>query len=86
MELLLLSFDMCIVMSRPDFRYEEPELFGESLSAGRSWNRSALANVERLNGRLAMLGFATAVLLEKLTGLRIAGQLGAALSWYLQLG
>jgi hypothetical protein len=33
-----------------------------------------------------MLGFAAAVVLEKTTGLGIAGQLGAALRWYLQLG
>ena len=73
-------------MSRPAFRYEEPERFGESLTKARPWNRSALIDVERLNGRLAMLGFAAAVVLEKATGLGIAGQLGAALRWYLQLG
>jgi hypothetical protein len=33
-----------------------------------------------------MLGFAAAVVFEKTTGLGIAGQLGAALRWYLQLG
>jgi hypothetical protein len=33
-----------------------------------------------------MLGFVAAVVLEKLTGLGISGQLGAALRWYLQLG
>ena len=73
-------------MSRPAFRYEEPERFGESLTTARPWNRSALIDVERLNGRVAMLGFAAAVVLEKLTGLGIVGQLGAALRWYLQLG
>ncbi len=42
-------------MSRPAFRYEEPERFGESLTTARPWNRSALTDVERLNGRVAML-------------------------------
>ena len=73
-------------MSRPALRYEEPERFGESLTTSRPWYRSALTAVERLNGRVAMLGFLAAVLLEKATGLGIAGQLGAALRWYLQLG
>lgn len=78
--------DLHIAMSRPAFRYEEPERFGESLTTARPWNRFALNNVERLNGRVAMLGFSAAVLLEKSTGLGIAGQFGAALRWYLQLG
>ena len=52
-------------MSRPAFRYEEPERFGESLTTARPWNRSALTDVERLNGRVAMLGFLAAVVLEK---------------------
>ena len=73
-------------MSRPAFLYEQPERFGESLTIARPWNRSALTDVERLNGRVAMLGFGAAVVLEKFTGLGIAGQLGAALRWYLQLG
>ena len=73
-------------MSRPAFRYEEPERFGESLTTARPWNRSALTDVERLNGRVAMLGVLAAMVLEKATGLGIAGQLGAALHWYLQLG
>ena len=73
-------------MSRPAFRYEEPERFGESLTTARLWNRSALTDVERLNGRVAMLGFLAAVVHEKATGLGIAGQLVAALRWYLQLG
>ena len=73
-------------MSRPAFRYEEPERFGDSLTTARPWNRSALTEVERLNGRVAMLGFAAAVVVEKTTGLGIAGQLAAALHWYLQLG
>ena len=42
-------------MSRPAFHYEEPERFGESLTTARPWNRSALTDVERLNGRVAML-------------------------------
>ena len=48
-------------MSRPAFRYEKPERFGESLTTARPWNRSALTDVERLNGRVAMLGFLAAV-------------------------
>ena len=48
--------DLRIAMSRPAFRYEEPERFGESLTTARPWNRSALTDVERLNGRVAMLG------------------------------
>ena len=51
-------------MSRPAFRYEEPERFGESLTTARPWNRSALTDVERLNGRVAMLGFLAAVVLS----------------------
>ncbi len=51
-------------MSRPAFRYEKPERFGESLTTARPWNRSALTDVERLNGRVAMLGFVAAVVLE----------------------
>ena len=77
---------MRIAMSRPAFRYEEHERFGESLTTARPWNRSALIDVEQLNGRVAMLGFAAALLLEKFTGLGIAGQLGAALRWYLKQG
>ena len=73
-------------MSRQAFRYEDPEPFGESLTTARPWNRSALTDVERLNGRVAMLGFTAAVVLERLTGLGIAAQLSAALRWYLQLG
>ena len=73
-------------MNRPAFHYEEPERFGESLTTARPWNRSALADVERLNGRVAMPGFAAAVVLEKLTGFGIVGQLSAVLHWYLQLG
>ena len=73
-------------MIRPAFRYEEPERFGESLTTARPWTLSALTDVERRNGRVAMLGFFAAVVLEKATGLGIAGQLGAALRWYLQLG
>ena len=86
MEPWLSPLDLRIAMSQPSFRYEEPERFGESLTTARPWNRSALSEVERLNGRVAMLGFLAAVVLEKATGLGIAGQLGAALRWYLQLG
>lgn len=73
-------------MNRPAFHYEEPERFGESLTTARPWNRSALIDVERLNGRVAMIGFAAAVVIERFTGLGIVGQLSATVRWYLQLG
>ena len=40
-----------------DYRYEPLEAFGESLTTRRPWNTQALVGVERLNGRVAMLGF-----------------------------
>ena len=73
-------------MTRPAFQYEQPERFGESLTTARPWNQSALDFVERLNGRAAMLGFASAVLGELLTGQGIVGQLTGVVRWYLELG
>jgi hypothetical protein len=65
------------------FRYEPLERFGESLTSSRPWNVGALAGVERLNGRVAMLGFLAAVLGEAITGRGIVGQLGLMLGWLL---
>lgn len=65
------------------FRYEPLERFGEGLTTSRPWNTKALAGVERLNGRVAMVGFAAAVVGELLTGHGPAGQLLALLRWYL---
>jgi len=73
-------------MTRPAFQYEQPERFGESLTTARPWNQSALTFVERLNGRVAMVGFAAAVLGELLTGQGIVGQLTGVVRWYLELG
>ncbi|MDM7937454.1 MAG: chlorophyll a/b-binding protein [Cyanobium sp. CZS 48M] len=70
-------------MSSDNFRYEPVEKFGEGLTTNRPWNTTALAGVELLNGRVAMLGFSAAILGEWLTGKGIVGQLGAALAWYL---
>ena len=69
--------------SRSPFQYEPLERFGEGLTTRRPWNATALAGVERLNGRVAMLGFAAAVIGELLTGHGPAGQLLALLRWYL---
>jgi len=70
-------------MSRESYRYEPVERFGEGLTTARPWNRTALAGVELLNGRVAMLGFAAALVGELLTGRGPAGQVLALLSWYL---
>lgn len=70
-------------MANDSFRYEPLERFGEGLTTSRPWNTAALASVERLNGRVAMLGFAAAVLGELITGHGPAGQLLALLNWYL---
>ena len=40
--------------------------------------------MELLNGRVAMLGFAAALIGEVITGLGPAGQLLALLQWYLR--
>ena len=73
-------------MSKTRYQYEQPERFGESLTTARPWNRHALAGVELLNGRVAMLGFMAAVLGEVWTGQGIVGQLNGVLRWYLSLG
>jgi hypothetical protein len=70
-------------MSRESYRYEPVERFGEGLTTARPWNRTALAGVELLNGRVAMLGFAAALVGELLTGRGPAGQVLSLLSWYL---
>jgi hypothetical protein len=59
------------------------ERFGESLTSRRPWNRAALAGVERLNGRVAMLGFVAALIGERISGHGPAGQLLDLLRWYL---
>ena len=50
---------------------------------GTDGTPTALASVERLNGRVAMVGFAAALLGEWLTGHGPAGQVLALLRWYL---
>ena len=70
-------------MADRDYRYEPIERFGEGLTTDRPWNLRALAGVERLNGRVAMLGFLGAVLGEELTGRGIVGQLALILRWIL---
>jgi hypothetical protein len=66
------------------FQYEPLERFGEGLTTRRPWNTAALAAVERLNGRVAMLGFAAALIGEWISGHGPAGQLLALLRWYLR--
>ncbi|MEB3184462.1 MAG: chlorophyll a/b-binding protein [Cyanobacteriota bacterium] len=65
------------------FRYEPLEPFGEGLTTTRPWNVAALTTVERLNGRVAMVGFAAALVGEWLTGHGPAGQVLALLRWTL---
>ena len=65
------------------FLYEPLERCGEGLTTSRPWNVAALTAVERLNGRVAMLGFLAAVLGEQLTGRGIVGQLALMLRWLL---
>ncbi len=65
------------------FQYEPLERFGEGLTTARPWNRTALAGVERLNGRVAMIGFLAALIGEEFTGRGIVGQLGLMLRWLL---
>ena len=77
--------DLFTLMTPPSFQYEQPERFGESLTTARPWNASALAFVEQLNGRVAMVGFAAAVLGELISGRGIMGQLSGLLHWYLDL-
>jgi hypothetical protein len=59
------------------------EKFGEGLTTARPWNVAALAGVERLNGRVAMLGFLAAVFGEVISGEGILGQLRLILRWVL---
>ena len=73
-------------MTKPAFQYEPVEAFGESLTTAKPWNNQALAMVERLNGRVAMVGFTAAVLGEWISGEGITGQLLGVLQWYLNLG
>ena len=67
----------------PTFHYEPLERFGEGLTSARPWNLTALAGVECLNGRAAMLGFAAALIGEELTGQGVLGQLALMLRWLL---
>ncbi|WP_392347574.1 hypothetical protein [Parasynechococcus sp.] len=43
-------------MSRPAFRYEQPQCFGESLTTARPWNRSALTDLVQLCSGYLQLG------------------------------
>lgn len=70
-------------VTKESFRYEPVERFGEGLTTRRPWNTSALAGVERLNGRAAMVGFTAAVIGELITGHGPAGQVLGLLRWYL---
>jgi len=70
-------------VTNESFRYEPVERFGEGLTIRRPWNTTALAGVERLNGRVAMLGFAAAIVGELISGHGPAGQVLALLRWYL---
>lgn len=70
-------------MSHDNYQYEPLERFGEGLTTRRPWNISALAAVELLNGRVAMVGFAAAVVGELISGHGPAGQLLAMLQWTL---
>ena len=67
------------------YRYEPLEAFGEGLTTKRPWNTSLLSQVECLNGRVEMLGFATALIGEKVTGHGPAGQVIDVIRWYLSL-
>jgi hypothetical protein len=68
---------------KAEFLYEPVERFGESMTSPKPWNKAALAGVELLNGRVAMLGFVAAIAGEILTGKGMVGQLAALLHWYL---
>jgi hypothetical protein len=70
-------------VSPESYRYEPIERFGEGLTTSRPWNVAALAGVERLNGRVAMLGFLAAVAGGWITGQGIVGQLALMLRWLL---
>jgi len=70
-------------MTKEAFRYEPVERFGASMTSARPWNTRALAGVELLNGRVAMLGFAAALIGELLTGQGMVGQMKLLLAWFL---
>lgn len=70
-------------MAPEEFHYEPVEAFGRSMTSPRPWNTSALERVERLNGRVAMLGFAAALIGEWITGHGPAGQVIDLVRWYL---
>lgn len=70
-------------MADPPFQYEPLERFGEGLTSRRPWNTAALEAVERLNGRVAMLGFAAALIGEWISGHGPAGQVLAMLRFTL---
>jgi hypothetical protein len=70
-------------MTKEAFRYEPVERFGASMTSARPWNTRALAGVELLNGRVAMLGFAAALIGERLPGQGMVGQLKLMLAWFL---
>lgn len=71
-------------MPSDPFQYEPLERFGEGLTTRRPWNTNALAGVERLNGRVAMIGFIAALIGERVTGHGPAGQVIDLLRWYLR--
>ena len=73
-------------MTRQAFKYETPERFGESLTTARPWNRSALAEVELLNGRAEMPRFMAAILVERVTGYVNVEPLARVARWSLDLG
>jgi hypothetical protein len=74
---------MAAMTNNDNFRYEPVERFGASMTSPRPWNQAALAGVELLNGRVAMLGFLAAIAGELVTGEGIVGQLALALRWVL---
>lgn len=70
-------------MADQPYQYEPLERFGEGLTTSRPWNTRALEGVERLNGRVAMLGFAAALIGEWISGHGPAGQVLAMLRFTL---
>ena len=73
------------LVSSQNFQYEPVEAFGEGLTTKRPWNQGPLDFVERLNGRVAMLGFMAAIIGELISGHGPAGQLADVIRWYLSL-
>jgi|TARA_B100001059_G_scaffold163718_1_gene163256 hypothetical protein len=72
-------------LSSQNFQYEPLEAFGEGLTTKRPWNKGSLGFVERLNGRVAMLGFMAAIIGELISGHGPAGQVADVIRWYLSL-